>query len=120
MRSSKKMWERPLVYVAGPYTSPDPVANTHNAVMVGEQLQDTGLVTCYVPHLSLLTHLIAPHNDVEYWYEYDMTILLRCSALYRIPGPSTGADNEVQFALDHNVKVMFEIDDVLAWARDRG
>lgn len=115
----KKFWERPLVYVAGPYTRPDPVENTHIAVMAGEVLQASGLVTCYVPHVSLLTHLISPHSEVEYWYEYDMTLLNRSDALYRVPGDSTGADAEVQFAIDHDIPVFTDRVALLEWAENQ-
>lgn len=113
-----KMWERPMVYVAGPYTSPDPVENTHIAVLVGEELQNSGLVVCHVPHLSLLTHIISPHTDIEYWYEYDMSHLVRSDALYRIPGKSTGADAEVAFAINHDIPTFFTITDVICWAQN--
>ena len=37
--------QRPLVYVAGPYASPDPVENTHNAIQVADRLNASGVVT---------------------------------------------------------------------------
>ena len=112
--------DRPLVYVAGPYIRPDPVENTHKTIQVAETLHASGLVTAYVPHLSLLWHLVAPH-DAEHWYDYDLAILARCDALLRIPGESTGADNEVKFAQDehHPIPVFYDIDALLAWAVHR-
>lgn len=91
------MHERPLVYVAGPYTNPDPVENTRAAVIVGDALTADGLCTAYVPHLSLFHHYLSPH-PLEWWYEYDLTILRRCDAVLRMTGASTGADAEVEFA----------------------
>lgn len=107
---------RPLVYVAAPYTRPDPVQNTHIAVMAAEELHKSELVTCVVPHLSLLWHVIAPHEDVNHWYEYDLAVLKRCDALLRLPGESSGADNEVSFAEEHGVPVFHDRDHLLSWA----
>ena len=97
--------DRPLVYIAGPYTNPDPVANTHRAIREAEAMMETGLVTPVVPHLSLLWHTVVPHEDVAYWYEYDLAILARCDALYRMEGASTGADAEVVFAHERGIEV---------------
>lgn len=84
---------KPLVYVAGPYTHPDPVLNTHTAVRAAEEIEMLG---CYVviPHLSLLWHAISP-APVERWYERDLAVMHRCDALVRLPGESAGADAEV-------------------------
>lgn len=112
----KPMHERPLVYVAGPYTRPDPVENTRLALDAGEELTDSGLVTAFVPHLTLLWHLVHPHADVEYWYEFDLTILRRADVLYRMPGASTGADREVAFAESLDIPVFYDIASVLRWA----
>ena len=109
--------DRPFVYVAGPYIHPDCVENTHKTIMIAEQIQSSGLVTAYVPHLTLLWHLVAPH-EADHWYAYDLAILARCDALYRIRGASTGADNEVAFALAHDppIPVFYHVDDLVAWA----
>lgn len=48
------------VYIAGPYTKPDPCINTHNAIMVGEQVWSAGMVP-FVPHLTHFWHTIKPH-----------------------------------------------------------
>lgn len=82
-----------LIYVAGPYTHPDPVKNTHNAIRVGEKVERLGAAV-FIPHLSLVWHLVSP-APIERWYERDLAVLERCDALVRIPGPSTGADAEV-------------------------
>lgn len=108
--------DRPLVYVAGPYTRPDPVLNTHRIIKVADHLQGTGLVTCHVPHLNHLWNLVAPHDDVEHWYSYDLAILRRCDALLRVEGESAGADTEVSFAEEHGIRVFFDQDHLLSWA----
>lgn len=89
---------KPLVYVAGPYTHPDPIANTHRAVKVGMAIWDTGLAAVTIPHVTMVSHLVAP-RPVEDWYRFDLDLLEHCDAVYRMPGASTGADREVAHAV---------------------
>ena len=108
---------RPLCYVAGPYIHPDPVENTHLTIQIAETLEANGL-TAFVPHLTLLWHLVSPHEP-DHWYDYDLAILARCDCLLRIPGQSTGADNEVAFAEHHEISVFYETDKLFEWAIDK-
>lgn len=103
---------KPLVYVAGPYSQPDPVLNTHRAVRVGMRIFDTGLAGVIIPHLSLAAHLIAP-RPIGYWYDFDLLQLEHCDFLYRMVGSSTGADMEVQTATRLGIPVIYEEDDDL-------
>jgi hypothetical protein len=107
--------DRAMVYVAGPYVHPDPVENTNTTIRVAESFEITGVITAIVPHLTLLWHLVAPH-DPDHWYDYDLAILKRCDALFRIPGQSTGADNEVAYANDHYIPVFHDSDELIKWA----
>lgn len=105
---------RPLVYVAGPYTSPDPVENTHTTVKVADELLAGG-VAPIVPHLTLLWHAITP-KPYDAWLELDRQHLARCDALLRIPGPSSGADAEVALAWELGIPVFDDVTSLLAWA----
>lgn len=107
-----------MVYCAGPFQLPEPIANIHRAIDVAEELESTGLVTACVPHLNMLWDLIHTHS-AEWWYDYDLAYLARCDALLRISGPSRGADNEVEYAQDHGIPVFYNTDDLKEWARDR-
>lgn len=98
---------KPLIYVAGPYTNPDPVLNTHNAVKTGLWLRDTFDVGVIIPHVTLLAHAIEP-RDVDYWYEYDLDQVRWCHGLWRMPGASSGADKEVQFARDLRIPIWWD------------
>lgn len=88
---------RPRVYVAGPYTRPDPAENVRRAVHAADELD---LLGCHpvVPHLSHLHHLIAP-RDYGHWLERGLEELRSCDALVRLHGESPGADREVALAL---------------------
>jgi hypothetical protein len=104
--------QRKYVYVAGPYTEPDPVLNTRNAILAAEALIAEGYIP-YVPHLSLLWNMLAPH-DVEHWYEFDLKWLERCDRLPRLPGESSGADREVRRALKLGMPVDFGLEALCA------
>lgn len=110
--------QRPVVYIAGPYTRPDPVENTHDTLRLATELIDEGLVTPLVPHLTLLWHLVVPRS-LEFWYEYDIAILARCDALYRIAGESQGADREVDFARENAIPVFTDRATLRDWAKSR-
>jgi hypothetical protein len=99
-----------MVYIAAPYTHPDPVANTHDAIRVAERIIDEGF-TPIIPHLCLLWHLVTPHPP-EFWYAHDLEILRRCDFLLRIGGTSTGADAEVEFARREGIPVFFSINEI--------
>jgi hypothetical protein len=102
--SSKR---KPLVYIAGPYTHPDPIENTHRHIQLGMRLVETGLAAVEIPHLSLLAHLVDPH-PVDYWYAFDLDKLAHCHFLYRAIGESTGADNEVARAIELVIPVFYQ------------
>ena len=80
------------IYVAGPYSKPDPVINTRNAVLVAKRLVAAGLLP-FVPHLSHVWHLVSP-QPYRYWLEYDLHWLRVCDGVLRLPGDSPGADEE--------------------------
>ncbi len=86
---------RKWVYVAGPYSGGDTVANVQAAVDVGNLLWDAGLFP-YIPHLTHLWHLITP-KPYEIWLQIDLQGLMKCDAMFRMPGESSGADKEAGF-----------------------
>ncbi len=106
---------RPLVYLAAPYTRPDPVENTHRLITEVDQIADDGMVTPIAPHLTLLWHLVKP-RPLEFWYAYDLAKVARCDALLRLPGVPTGADREVAFAESRSIPVFFSKDALYKWA----
>jgi len=105
---------KPLIYIAGPYTKPDPVLNTRHAVVAAERIEALG-TDVFIPHLSLLWHLVSP-APYERWCERDNAVLDRCDALFRIPGESVGADAEEERARRLGMPV-FSVGDHKAMAR---
>lgn len=85
-----------MVYVAGPYTSPDPVVNTHIAIKAGVLLRDAGYCPV-IPHLNLLVDMVCPRPP-EFYYSWDLRLLYRCDFMLRLPGESPGSDLEEDYA----------------------
>jgi hypothetical protein len=102
-----------LVYVAGPYTTGDPVVNTREACLAGAKLLDLGYAVI-VPHTSLLWHAIAP-RPYEVWLANDLEQVRRCDALVRLPGESSGADGEEAEAIRCGIPVFHSLYDLDAY-----
>lgn len=107
----------PMVYIAGPYSHPDPVLNTRTAIKAGMRVWDEGYGVPVIPHLTMLAHLVTP-RPLEFWYEFDLALVARCDAVWRLPGESTGADNEVAFAEEHNIPVVTDIEELVLAPRN--
>jgi len=108
----------PLVYLAGPYTLPDPVKNVNRAIDVADLLLNERVVIPHVPHLTHLWNERRP-RQLQDWYDYDLVILARCDALLRLDGESKGADDEVQFAQEHHIPVFLSIGELYEWTRTK-
>lgn len=92
-----------LVYVAGPYTHPEPIENTRLAIDAWKTLVAGGYIAL-VPHLTLLCQLVYPMPP-DFWYEYDLHLLERCDVMLRLPGISIGADIEADHAKAKGIPV---------------
>lgn len=104
-----------LVYIAGPYSSA-PMPNTRKAILAADRVLDAGYVPV-VPHLTAFWDVISP-KPYETWLEIDIEQLRRCDALLRIPGESSGADREVEFAKEHGIPVFVGLLDFLRRRRE--
>lgn len=101
-----------LIYVAGPYTHPDPVDNTRIAMEAADRIMDSGHCIPFIPHLTLFWHMHKP-RPVGDWYAYDLEILGRCDAVLRLPGGSVGADNGVAHAVACSIPAYDDLDQML-------
>ena len=115
---------KPLVYIAGPISHPDPLTNTRAAVLLYRRMIIDGYVTPFCPHLSILVPLVCGAGDGEgavdghdFWLPHDFEIISHCDGLYRMDGASKGADLEVDFALDNDIPVFRTLDTVYFWAQ---
>ena len=105
--------DKPLVYLAGPYTRPDPVENVHKACKAADEVLAMGMIP-FIPHLTHTYHLVSP-KPVEFWYDYDIHMLRRCDVVLRLPGDSTGADREVAEAEGIGIPVVHGLDALKSW-----
>jgi hypothetical protein len=95
------------IYVAGPYTKPDPCINTNRAIKVGQELLEAGYAP-FIPHLTYLWHAVIP-NPYSVWLAYDLEWLRVCHAVLRLDGESSGADAEVTEARRLGIPVFHSI-----------
>lgn len=100
------------VFVAGPYTVPDPELNTLRAILAGHTLMDAGYAP-YVPHLCHFMEKMRPRPYGD-WTALDNEYLPLCHALLRLPGESKGADAEEALARSLGIPVFHDLLDLLA------
>ena len=103
------------VYIAGPYTKPDPVLNMRRAVIAADRVRDAGHVP-FVPHLNLAWDLVSPASYDE-WLAWDLAWLERCDVMVRLDGESPGADVEEEFCRNNGIPIYYGIDAFLKEAR---
>jgi len=101
------------IFIAAPYERPDPCFNVRKAVLIAEELIKKGHVP-FIPHLCHLWHLVSPHER-KYYLDYDFKWLKNCDALFRVPGESQGADQEVIEAREWGMTVYERMEDVPNW-----
>jgi hypothetical protein len=99
------------VYIAGPFSHGDVVINLRNAVMAAEEVAKQGYYP-FIPHLSCFWHMIAPH-PYDFWLDQDLVWLESCDAVIRIPGESSGADQEVVIAQRRGIPVYHSVQSFL-------
>lgn len=105
---------KPVVYLAGPYSSPDPVENMHKAIKLADRLLD--VCVPLIPHLTGTWHMVSP-KPYPQWLEIDLVLIRRCDVVFRFGGDSSGADAEVADALDRGQPVVYSEDELRGWIR---
>lgn len=106
---------RPRVYISGPMTgdgTPEAMAqNVAEGVRVAKLLIRAGF-SVFCPHLSGLMpgHEEIPH---EVWIDNDLPWVQVADAVLRLPGESQGADAEVDYAVDCDVRVFTSVERLL-------
>ena len=104
---------RAKVYVAGPYTQGDTSANLHQALWTANRLLELGYAP-YVPHLNFFWDLTYPQS-YKVWMDLDRVWLRTCDVLYRIFGPSPGADEEELLAQSLYIPVVRTLEELEKW-----
>ena len=101
----------PWIYLAGPYTAPDPCENTHLACYLWRRLfsRYRGVAVVICPHWSHFQHTMHP-MPYEHWLDYGLDKIRLLSAspgvVFRMMGKSPGADEEVDLAKQLGIPVV--------------
>ena len=106
----------PHVYVAGPYSS-YPIYGMRNAILAADEVLDLGMFP-HVPHFTGLWDMVAP-KPYEDWLELDLEMLRVCDVVLRIPGESSGADGEIEHAVELGIPIVYSIDELSEWGESR-
>ncbi len=122
------MNNKPLVYIASPYTVGSESINASYQFDMFNQLMNDGLVIPFPPLMTHLIHSFHP-RPYEQWLEWDEHILLRCDAIlalnvckmigkekYEIT-ESNGRDYEIRAAQRNDIPVFYTIEDLEWWAK---
>lgn len=100
-----------LVYLAGPLTGGDTLHNVARAMEAADKVSDLGYA-CYLPHLTVHRDF-RQRRPYDYWlYDHCLPILERCDIMYRISGPSAGADIEEHYADQWGIPVVYSLSDL--------
>jgi hypothetical protein len=112
-----------LILIAGPYrsgTGGDPAAIARNL----ERLEEAAAPLHRLGHVPMIGEWVAlpvlrgmdaaETADGDVMYETASRLLQHCDAVLRLPGESTGADQDVRIARERGIPVYFSIEDVPA------
>ena len=100
------------VYIASPYTKGDVAVNVRKSFEVADQLANLGFLP-FPPLFTHFWHFLIPH-PYGFWTKNDLEWILHCDMVLRMPGESSGADKEVEFAKVNGIPVYMSIADLVA------
>lgn len=102
-----------VIYVASQYTVGVAEENVQAQIEAGHKIMDLG--HCAI--LPLLTHYMNAWRNRPWleWMTCDYELIHRSDALIRLPGPSKGADLEVELAQKLGKPVFFFWDELEDW-----
>ena len=104
------------VYVASAYTVGSEGENVRISLDAGNQLINEGFAP-FCPLLAHFQHMIFPQG-YETWMMLDIEWLSACDCLLRLPGESSGADREVEFARSNSIPVFYTIEQLKEYYTD--
>jgi hypothetical protein len=113
------MVKKPFIYIAGPITMGAYCVNVRNGVDAHKKIIDMGGVP-FTPMLDMIYALVYPETTWEQFLEYDFQVIMRCDAMFRLPGTSKGADQEEKFAKEHGIPFFTDWDRLAMWIINYG
>jgi len=111
------MVSKPRVYIAGPMTNGSGrnfnMKKVHEALEAHFRLIEMGFVP-HCPHLTIFCEFMAPDRiTYEQWLELDKSYIEDADFVLRIPGESSGADRECQYACSLNIPIIKDLEKFL-------
>lgn len=92
-----------MIYIAGPITH-NFIGGLIDACDIGAKLIERGHVP-YLPHAMIFINVRTDSAALEVggalyekWLKFDLRVIDKCDALFRLRGESAGADREVAYA----------------------
>ena len=100
---------RKKVYIAGPMSGGDRIANLHQGLIAYRELIRRG----YAPMCPMLSFFVADvmPQDHSTWLATDLPWVASADAILRLPGESLGAEQEVACAACHGIPIYRSLDD---------
>ncbi len=102
---------RRRIYIAGPYTKGDVAVNVRKAIEAGTRLLEKGYAP-FVPHLTHFWHMLFP-QDYPVWIDLDAQFVPVCDAVLRLPGESSGADEEAALAEKLGIPIYYNEEELI-------
>jgi len=103
------------VYIASPYTLGDVAVNVKTQIDCCSTLIDLG----YAPFTPLLSHFVHMAHPKKYddWMKQDLIWISSCDCLLRLPGESSGADKEIEFADGLGLPIYYSIEELIKFEK---
>ena len=95
------------IYLASPYSLGDMATNVRISMEAANELINEGFAP-YCPLLSHFQQLSFP-QEYDIWMSLDLEWISVCDAMLRLPGESSGADREVEFARNNSIPVFYDL-----------
>lgn len=115
---------KPVVFIASPYTRGDPAVNVHFHCRIFDELLSQGQVLPLAPLWTHFQHTVFP-RPYEDWLAYDREILKLCDCCLRLAAVnddlgyreeiSAGADAEVAAFHAIGKPVFHSVEDLYTW-----
>lgn len=116
--------DKPVVYIASPYTQGDPAINTHFQCKVFDKLLGDKKVIPIAPLWSHFQHTLLPRSYDD-WIQYNLSLLHLYDVCLRLDSvfpdinyhesQSSGADKEVAIFVAMERPVFYSINDLYLW-----
>ena len=107
------------VYISGPITKGSRNANFFQACEAEYQLMLAGFAPLNPARSIILPFAWQDDMPHELWLECDLPWVAASDAVLRLPGESTGADEECRYAVQHNIPTFVSIKFLEHWRDHR-